>query len=983
MAVEIRRFTEGAGNSSEVTPATEAAIRSLAGGGQPLSQSERSFFEPRFGTDLGHVRLHTGDTAGNMAQSVQAKAFTVGRDIVFGAGKYAPSTTCGQRLIAHELAHVVQQLGGNEIFLGLGHDRQSPSFGGQQATGLTDAGVKQIPSRRVPTSPITLQRDWRDDLANDVARDLNNYIAKNPSPYAHVISTIKYFKKKDLDDNVAVAFMKLQSLANLEKFAATQEGRAMLDVFYEAMITGDVSSLEILQAQRILVSKWKWIPTEAYNLARLIRTAEARESTWEIAVNWKATKIAVDLNNDAAKNRYGDVIKKFRKQDAYIEDNIASKFIMLQSPYSLEKFAANNEGRAMLDVLYEAIITGDVTDFERFQADRILWAKAKFPPTPTKEYLAQLEKEKVMIFPARSIGVTKACTAKFTATLLPERKVRVRYVNRDPWECAMFEEERRTLREGVEPWREGLDLEPDKIVMVKLYDQEGFIDTIPALKLIDYANQIEREDISKIEEASLFVATLGAGWSSAAVRALAAEVAAGRASTTALAVAKGLLWADRVELIITAVSMVVNEHRGWILSTFGKEIGRRLLDALNRVNSIAAYYGLARMGVGGARFIQSKLGQTLLEWREARAALKKPLSPSEQAIAKGIDNELEFIVNEASKVEKKAALEAVEFVEKNPNVIEPGKKVGERRAKVGEKHEVVEVQDPRTGAVHCEFHSPGGPEVPCPKQWREKEPPEKPSKEPEPSKTAEPTKPPKPAKEQVPTKEPKLSEKETEKLGALIKDREKLIEKSKAISKKMDENARKIQELNKQPDSPKRQKAIEEELKDYHLNKNKNAWNADAIIRKNAEIKEARKSFAIKVKDEVEKDQAYKKYRADAQKKGVDKISGEKPKKGESIEVDHLVSKDEVAKKPGINCLDPAIVAGILNDAENLVPMRSGANASKGNRSWSSTPGSDREVWGQAKNYYNENQIATMAGNENRVRKKIMYKLDDLIAKCK
>ena len=92
-----------------VTPATESSIRSLAGRGQPLSQVERSFFEPRFGTNFSRVRLHSGDTAGNLAETVQAKAFTVGGDIVFGTGKYAPGTLAGKGLLAHELTHVVQQ----------------------------------------------------------------------------------------------------------------------------------------------------------------------------------------------------------------------------------------------------------------------------------------------------------------------------------------------------------------------------------------------------------------------------------------------------------------------------------------------------------------------------------------------------------------------------------------------------------------------------------------------------------------------------------------------------------------------------------------------------------------------------------------------------------------------------------------------------------------------------------------------------------
>ncbi len=86
-----------------------ATVMNGLGSGAPLPASERSFFEPRMGADLSHVRVHTGGAAAKAAESVQAKAFTLGRDVVFGAGQFSPGTTAGRRLMAHELAHVAQQ----------------------------------------------------------------------------------------------------------------------------------------------------------------------------------------------------------------------------------------------------------------------------------------------------------------------------------------------------------------------------------------------------------------------------------------------------------------------------------------------------------------------------------------------------------------------------------------------------------------------------------------------------------------------------------------------------------------------------------------------------------------------------------------------------------------------------------------------------------------------------------------------------------
>jgi hypothetical protein len=80
-------------------------IRNL-GPGQPLNPAMRAFFEPRFGHDFSRVRVHSDAQA---ARVVNARAFTAGRDVVFGKGEYAPDMTSGKRLIAHELTHVVQQ----------------------------------------------------------------------------------------------------------------------------------------------------------------------------------------------------------------------------------------------------------------------------------------------------------------------------------------------------------------------------------------------------------------------------------------------------------------------------------------------------------------------------------------------------------------------------------------------------------------------------------------------------------------------------------------------------------------------------------------------------------------------------------------------------------------------------------------------------------------------------------------------------------
>ncbi len=87
-------------------PIVHEALRSP---GQPLDAHTRAFMESRFGHDFAKVRVHNDSLAARSATEVHAQAYTVGQNIVFSRGAYTPSTTTGRALIAHELAHVVQQ----------------------------------------------------------------------------------------------------------------------------------------------------------------------------------------------------------------------------------------------------------------------------------------------------------------------------------------------------------------------------------------------------------------------------------------------------------------------------------------------------------------------------------------------------------------------------------------------------------------------------------------------------------------------------------------------------------------------------------------------------------------------------------------------------------------------------------------------------------------------------------------------------------
>jgi outer membrane protein OmpA-like peptidoglycan-associated protein len=102
--------SEGVGAAGGPAPASVTAALSSPGHSMPVAL--RSSLEQRFGADFGAVRLHTDERAAASATAVGARAYTVGRDVVFGPGQYAPETPAGLHTLAHELAHVVQQQGG-------------------------------------------------------------------------------------------------------------------------------------------------------------------------------------------------------------------------------------------------------------------------------------------------------------------------------------------------------------------------------------------------------------------------------------------------------------------------------------------------------------------------------------------------------------------------------------------------------------------------------------------------------------------------------------------------------------------------------------------------------------------------------------------------------------------------------------------------------------------------------------------------------
>jgi len=1085
----------GCGPSDQMTGVQREVQAAIGDGGAPLHPEVRSRMEPALSADLSGVRVHVGSAADQAASKLKAHALTAGPDIVFRSGSYSPGTRTGDRLLAHELAHVVQQRDGvvrapidggpsdpleqaadaaadealraarsspEPATAGPGQVQASGGSAGataglpaqrrrhdhveggeaQHAAGSTDEGGNRAPVRGAAASTVTVQRNADDDLADQIAHDLDAYVAQNPKPYEHILEVFKKLNP-DIEDNVAADFTELQNSAKLEEFAADREGRGravlnvlteamltgsvtlfesqqaeriliakrrvmsvddytaeaeriaklrhraapaisgedaiaaqiaadlnayaasglyghvlavfadlsskiednvaadfteqqpdamlerftesypgyrMLQVLYDALITGDVSSHESLQAERILIaeakSKWNWVTpgqyvSEAERIAKLRDRAE--DSPGQLAVDTMAAETARKLNATVSGHHYRDVAKAIEGLPSDMEDNAASHFMELQTPARIEGFAADHDGRAMLDVLYAAIITGKVTDFEKLQADRILEAKAKVAPAVApKDYLAQLEQEHQYIFPLRMQKTFRFSYAVFKATLENNGKVRVLYDDQSAfWNAEMFKEDRRKLPPSI--GTTGLALNADELVWVKLYDEHERLEAVPAIALIDYANQAMRQSFSvgatAFETGLLIGCGLG-GFSGAGAEQLAADVLAGRASVAALRLARAALWADRISMVLPAISLVINENREWIVEKF-PNAGPVLLGVLDQANRIAQYYGLAQMGVAGARYLKSKLGPALESWRAERAALKGELSPKQNSVAGGIDSAVELMLTEADRAE--AGLTAVKYVEEHPNVTKGNP--GERDAQV-DGHHVKEVKQAGTGAVHCQYESePIG--VPCPAPWHQAGQ-EEPRPGPEPATTNEP-KPSGPSTTAAPGAAPLSAEEQT--LQNLADDLQKSKERLNAANER-------LRELKRQG---------KDSSREYREQQQQYTEAVDAYVKAKNLLDAERRAQGISPR------QLYDRLRGRTPNTQMNVVAARTPSPyAPGLSADHIVPVIDIVELPGFERLPPNMQAEVLNIPENTVGMDLNANLSKGDKLWSAKPGTSR-----------------------------------------
>ncbi|MCG8686238.1 MAG: DUF4157 domain-containing protein [Desulfobacterales bacterium] len=204
-------------------------ISNLKGGGKPLIADDRYFFENRFREDFSHVRVHSGEQESNLADGINAKAFTIGNDIVFGTDQYKPESHAGKKLLAHELAHVVQQ---NKNKEGMPDVQCYQGCTSDEDTDIDDARTRAIPRvqdalqalsildriRLLPTNQQQLDPDYNAYSAIDQAFTEDFIPASSRTPAAARIAL-----RDSMISSVVTRFTNIETILSGSNFACAPQ----------------------------------------------------------------------------------------------------------------------------------------------------------------------------------------------------------------------------------------------------------------------------------------------------------------------------------------------------------------------------------------------------------------------------------------------------------------------------------------------------------------------------------------------------------------------------------------------------------------------------------------------------------------------------------------------------------------------------------------------------------------------------------------
>jgi len=209
-AQDFNQRVESEGLSPAQVPALVREV--IAAPGQPLDTAARSVMESRLGHDFSGVRVHTDARAAVAARAINARAYTAGHNVVFGAGQYSPGTATGQNLLAHELTHVTQQAAAPK--------------GGLLPGGRRVAGV---------AVPLSIQRQVATEGDKPAPTARGGDIVRHTEVRGHEIITTETLGRESLQSKLVTVFDLVTMTQKQRLFRRSAQSPAWTDVTAEAM----------------------------------------------------------------------------------------------------------------------------------------------------------------------------------------------------------------------------------------------------------------------------------------------------------------------------------------------------------------------------------------------------------------------------------------------------------------------------------------------------------------------------------------------------------------------------------------------------------------------------------------------------------------------------------------------------------------------------------------------------------------------------
>jgi hypothetical protein len=624
--------------------------------GESLDHLTLSSMEARLGFDFSNVRVHYNRGAAESARSINALAYTLGPDIFFGNGAYTPNTESGQRLLAHELVHVIQQdfmhdeiiqrdpdenprqileTGWYKLIKGNKGDYFAPIYGAHTVLTINS---KEITSEDLPEGSIariTHFDDGKYDLGyiqppGEAASEVSvEELPRNDNKSKRIDEKAK--TKKLLDE-----VRKTIPPAQAESSDLDQVGGGIEDIVKtENENTGekrlDTATEQDAKTLISLHESWNFLDEQELGESLLQRALDSQQ----FALTQKTLDALGSTDRD-------DVTLEMMKKAT--DDNLMA-------------LATSPEGQRLLSRMYDELTSGSMSDEESGQANRILDIKMK---SSKAEMPANAEDLKV--FPNLSMRITSPDSAPLKVTRLENGKIRVSVSSLSGVQNLYGDLD--IVKNGT--IFTGIELDETELIVLKEYSTGDEPKVVPALYLLSVSNQNETKHAENTAEVAMTAASLGGG--GAALSGLSKLSTAG----------KVLKVADTIAAGAGVVSTLVNEHRGWILKEYGKD-GEWFLNQFELVNKVVMAYGITRLGAGAVQSLASRL----MNWKKLVNARKAALTPEQANAIDRITNEADDLINDYRRAGKNVANDNAIPKVANDNAIPPSEPSAQQLARTG------------------------------------------------------------------------------------------------------------------------------------------------------------------------------------------------------------------------------------------------------------------------------------------------------------